>query len=103
MHRIVRKFPVANLGKFNKVFQVLKETKFNDIDLTLSGHTHGMQFGIDIPGFKWSPVQYIYKNWAGLYKKGSQYLYVNRGLGFLGYPGRLGIWPEITVIELQKT
>jgi len=84
-------------------YQVLKETKYNDIDLTLSGHTHGMQFGIDIPGFKWSPVQYIYKNWAGLYKKGSQYLYVNRGLGFLGYPGRLGIWPEITVIELQKT
>ena len=84
-------------------YQVLKESKYNDIDLTLSGHTHGMQFGIEIPGFKWSPVQYIYKNWAGLYKKGSQYLYVNRGLGFLGYPGRLGIWPEITVIELQKT
>lgn len=84
-------------------YQVLKESKYNDIDLTLSGHTHGMQFGIEIPGFKWSPVQYIYKNWAGLYKNGSQYLYVNRGLGFLGYPGRLGIWPEITVIELQKT
>jgi len=75
---------------------------YPDIDLTLSGHTHGMQIGIEIPGFKWSPVKYLYKNWAGLYKQGSQFLYVNRGLGFLGYPGRLGIWPEITVIELQK-
>lgn len=82
--------------------QVLKESKYNDIDLTLSGHTHGMQFGIEIPGFKWSPVKYLYKNWAGLYKQDNQYLYVNRGLGFLGYPGRLGIWPEITVIELAK-
>lgn len=80
--------------------QVLKEYK--DIDLTLSGHTHGMQFGIEIPGFKWSPVQYLYKQWAGLYKQDNQYLYVNRGLGFLGYPGRLGIWPEITVIELNR-
>lgn len=77
-------------------------TEYPDIDLTLSGHTHGMQLGIEIPGFKWSPVKYIYKNWAGLYKQGKQFLYVNRGLGFLGYPGRLGIWPEITVIELQK-
>lgn len=75
---------------------------YPDVDLTLSGHTHGMQFGIEIPGFKWSPVKYLYKNWAGLYKQGTQFLYVNRGLGFLGYPGRLGIWPEITVIELQK-
>lgn len=75
---------------------------YPEVDLTLSGHTHGMQFGIEIPGFKWSPVKYIYKNWAGLYRKGQQFLYVNRGLGFLGYPGRLGIWPEITLIELQK-
>lgn len=82
--------------------QVSQEAKYNDIDLTLSGHTHGMQFGIEIPGFKWSPVQYIYKHWAGLYKQDNQYLYVNRGLGFLGYPGRLGIWPEITVIELTR-
>ena len=73
-----------------------------DIDLTLSGHTHGMQLGIEIPGIKWSPSQWVYKQWAGLYKSGKQFLYVNRGLGFLGYPGRLGIWPEITVIELQK-
>ncbi len=78
--------------------QVLQE--YPDIDLTLSGHTHGMQFGVEIPGLKWSPVQFIYKNWAGLYKKGKQHLYVNRGFGFLGYPGRLGILPEITVIEL---
>lgn len=81
--------------------QVRKE--YPDIDVTLSGHTHGMQFGIEIPGFKWSPIQYLYKQWAGLYKQDNQFLYVNRGLGFLGYPGRVGIWPEITVIELEKT
>jgi predicted MPP superfamily phosphohydrolase len=83
--------------------QVSQEKIYNDIDLTLSGHTHGMQFGIEIPGLiKWSPIKYMYKHWAGLYKQENQYLYVNRGLGFLGYPGRLGIWPEITVIELKK-
>jgi len=74
--------------------------QYPDVDLTLSGHTHGMQFGIEIPGFKWSPVQYIYKQWAGLYEEGKQKLYVNRGFGFIGYPGRVGILPEITVIEL---
>ncbi len=73
---------------------------FKDISLTLSGHTHGMQFGIEIPGFKWSPVQYVYKNWAGLYQEENQYLYINRGFGFIGYQGRLGILPEITMIEL---
>ncbi len=73
---------------------------YKDINLTLSGHTHGMQFGIDSKIFKWSPVQYIYKQWAGHYQEGEQSLYVNRGFGFLGYPGRLGILPEITVIEL---
>ena len=73
---------------------------FNDIDLMLSGHTHGMQFGVEIPGFRWSPVQYMYKQWAGLYKNKHQKLYVNRGFGFLGYPGRVGILPEITLIEL---
>ena len=73
---------------------------YPDIDLTLSGHTHGMQFGVEIPGFHWSPVQYIYKQWAGLYEEGKQKLYVNRGYGFIGYPGRVGILPEITVIEL---
>lgn len=70
------------------------------VDLMFSGHTHGMQFGVEIPGFKWSPVQYMYKEWAGLYESGPQKLYVNRGFGFIGYPGRVGILPEITVIEL---
>ena len=78
--------------------EVCKE--FKDIDLMLSGHTHGMQFGVEIPGFRWSPVQYVYKQWGGLYKKSNQHLYVNRGFGFLGYPGRVGILPEITLIEL---
>jgi len=70
-------------------------------DLTLAGHTHGMQFGVEIPGFKWSPIKYIYPQWAGLYENAKQYLYVNRGFGFLGFPGRTGIRPEITVIELN--
>ena len=71
--------------------------------LTLSGHTHGMQFGIEIPGwFKWSPVKWRYKYWAGIYKELGQYINVNRGFGFLGYPGRVGIWPEISVITLKK-
>ena len=78
------------------------QKKYQDVDLTLSGHTHGMQMGIEIPGIKWSPSQWVYKQWAGLYKQEEQFLYVNRGLGFLGYPGRIGIWPEITVIELQR-
>ena len=78
--------------------QVLED--YPDIDLMLSGHTHGMQFGVEIPGFKWSPVQYVYKEWSGLYEKANQKLYVNRGFGFLGYPGRVGILPEITVLEL---
>lgn len=73
-----------------------------DIDVTFSGHTHGFQFGIEIPGFKWSPVQYVYKQWAGLYEEGTQKIYVNRGLGFLGYLGRVGILPEITVFELSN-
>ncbi len=73
---------------------------FSDIDLTLSGHTHGMQFGVEIPGFRWSPVKYVYKQWAGLYEQAAQKLYVNRGFGFIGYPGRVGILPEVTLIEL---
>ena len=72
------------------------------IDLTLSGHTHGFQFGVEIPGCRWSPVQYVYKEWADLYDAGRQHLYVNRGLGFLGYPGRVGILPEITVFEFSR-
>jgi uncharacterized protein len=78
--------------------QVIPE--YSDVDLMLSGHTHGMQFGVDSKWFKWSPVQYMYKEWAGLYTVGNQNLYVNRGFGFLGYPGRLGVLPEITVFEL---
>ncbi len=73
---------------------------YPDIDLTLSGHTHGMQFGVELPWLKWSPVQWMYKQWAGLYEQGNQKLYVNRGFGFIGYPGRVGILPEITLIEL---
>jgi predicted MPP superfamily phosphohydrolase len=76
--------------------------QYPDIDLMLSGHTHGMQFGVNIPGWKWSPVQYVYKQWAGLYKKGRQLLYVNVGLGFLGYHGRVGFLPEITVFEFKR-
>jgi uncharacterized protein len=111
----------SKYGDLNKAVHGMEETEFNillshspshweakvlptfkNIDLTLSGHTHGMQLGIDIPGIKWSPVKYLYKQWAGLYRSNNQYLYVNRGLGFIGYNGRLGIWPEITVIELYK-
>jgi predicted MPP superfamily phosphohydrolase len=77
--------------------------------ITLSGHTHGMQFGIEIPGFRWSPVKFRYPQWAGLYNHEAntdthkQHLYVNRGFGWLGFPGRVGIWPEITVLTLEKT
>ena len=71
--------------------------------LTLSGHTHGMQFGIEIPGIiKWSPIKYRYKYWAGIYEESGKYINVNRGFGFLGYPGRVGMWPEISVIKLKK-
>ena len=81
--------------------KILKEHP--EIDLTLSGHTHGFQFGIEIPGFKWSPSQYVYPQWAGHYSNGNQHLYVNRGLGFLGYLGRVGIRPEISVLELTAS
>ncbi len=76
--------------------------KFPDIDAMFAGHTHGMQFGVEIGDIKWSPSQYVYKQWAGLYKEGGQQLYVNRGYGYLGYPGRVGILPEITIFELTK-
>lgn len=72
------------------------------IHLTLSGHTHGMQFGIDVFGIKWSPIQYVYKQWAGLYRKDGHFLYVNRGFGFLGLKGRIGMWPEVAVITLKR-
>ena len=74
-----------------------------NIHLTLSGHTHGMQFGIEIPGWiKWSPIKWRYKQWAGIYEKLNQRLNVNRGFGYLAYPGRVGIWPEVTVITLIR-
>ena len=76
--------------------------QFGDIDLTFAGHTHGFQFGIEVGSFQWSPVQYRYKQWAGLYQVGKQYLYVNRGFGYIGYPGRIGILPELTIIELES-
>jgi hypothetical protein len=76
--------------------------EFPDIDLMFAGHTHGMQFGVEIPGFKWSPVQYVYEQWAGLYQEAGRYLYVNRGYGYLGFPGRIGMLPEITILELKK-
>ena len=79
--------------------EVIEKT---DIALTLSGHTHGMQAGINLKNKKWSPIKYKYKHWAGLYENKEQYLYVNRGLGWLGFPGRLGMRPEITLIELEK-
>ncbi len=77
-------------------------TQFPDIDITFSGHTHGAQFGLEWGDIKWSPVKYVYKQWAGLHKEAQQYLYVNRGFGYLGFPGRIGIFPEITVLELKK-
>ena len=73
------------------------------VDLMLSGHTHGMQFGVRTKEFQWSPVEFIYKEWAGLYQEQQQQLYVNVGYGFLGYPGRVGILPEITIFELKKS
>ena len=73
-------------------------------ELTLSGHTHGMQFGIEIPGWvKWSPIKWRYKQWAGIYQEENQFINVNRGFGFLGYPGRVGMWPEISVITLKSS
>jgi predicted MPP superfamily phosphohydrolase len=104
----------ASEGLSQKDFKILMshdpshwehEVKDHDknFHLTLSGHTHGMQFGIEIPGyFKWSLAQYVYKQWAGLYENMGRYVYVNRGFGFHAYPGRVGIMPEITVIELKK-
>lgn len=104
---------VAYAGTENIPFKVLMShdpshwdrevrPKYNDIDLMLSGHTHGAQFGVENKWLKWSPSEYMYKQWAGLYKEGAQHLYVNRGFGFLFYPGRVGILPEVTEITLEK-
>jgi len=80
--------------------QVVKE--YTDIDLMVAGHTHGMQFGIEIGNLRWSPAKFMYDEWADLYRAENQYLYVNRGFGFIGYPGRIGIRPELTILELHK-
>lgn len=81
-----------------------KEVKNFDqhVHLTLSGHTHGMQMGVEIPGLRWSPVKYRYPKWAGIYEEAGKYINVNRGFGYLGFAGRVGIWPEITVLELKR-
>ena len=76
--------------------------EFPDIDITFSGHTHGFQFGVEIGDIRWSPSQYVYKQWADLYQQDNQYIYVNRGYGYIGFPGRVGILPEITIMELRK-
>ena len=76
--------------------------EFPDIDITFSGHTHGYQLGVSIGNFSWSPAQYRFKQWAGLYQEGNQYIYVNRGFGCVGYPGRIGMPPELTIIELKR-
>ncbi|MBD3748296.1 MAG: metallophosphoesterase [Sphingobacteriales bacterium] len=83
-------------------FDAQVKTYPSKIHLTLSGHTHGMQFGFEAFGLKWSPVSLRYKHWSGLKEEMGSYLYVNRGFGFLGFSGRVGIWPEITVLELRK-
>jgi len=81
-----------------------EKVRFNTtpIDLTLAGHTHGAQFGVEVAGFRWSPVQYRYLDWAGLAHHNKRYLYVNRGFGFLAFSGRLGVWPEVTQITLKR-
>ena len=81
--------------------EVTKNARYKDIDVAFAGHTHGSQFGVNIAGYRWSPAQYIYKQWAGLYEQNGQQLYVNRGFGYLGYPGRVGMPPEITVFTLS--
>ncbi|TVR81963.1 MAG: metallophosphoesterase [Chitinophagaceae bacterium] len=81
-------------------YEILKKHK--NIDVTFSGHTHGFQFGIETENWKWSPVQFVYKRWAGLYQEGHNQLYVNRGLGFIGYPGRIGILPEVSIFTLHS-
>lgn len=104
-HAGTEKYPVKLLLSHDPSHWEMQVRKdYKDVDITFSGHTHGFQFGIEIPGWiKWSPSQFVYKQWAGLYTEGNQHVYVNRGLGFLGYPGRVGILPEITVMELYNS
>jgi predicted MPP superfamily phosphohydrolase len=84
-------------------FDAQVKKHLSKINLTLSGHTHGMQFGIELFGIKWSPVKLRYKHWAGLKEENNRYLYINRGFGFIGFSGRVGIWPEVTLITLRKS
>ena len=82
--------------------EITQNPDYRDIAATFSGHTHGMQFGIDSKWYRWSPVKLVYKEWIDLYKENDQQLYVNRGFGYLGFPGRVGIWPEISVFTLEQ-
>ncbi len=101
-HRKSKEAPVKLLLSHDPSHWEAQVLDYPDIDLTFSGHTHGFQFGVEFGNIAWSPAQYLYKQWAGLYEKNNQYLYVNRGYGFIGMPGRIGISPEITLIELVK-
>jgi predicted MPP superfamily phosphohydrolase len=101
-HKGVEKVPFKILLSHDPSHWDAKILGRTNVDLTLSGHTHGMQFGFEIGKIKWSPIQMKYPRWAGLYKEGNQYLYINRGLGYIGYPGRIGMPPEITIFELFK-
>lgn len=102
-HQGTEKYPVKLLLSHDPSHWNAQVTsQYKDIDVAFAGHTHGMQFGVEIGGFQWSPVQYRYKQWGGLYEQDHQYLYVNRGFGYIGYPGRVGILPEITIVELVK-
>ena len=98
----VEKFPFKILLTHNPSHWDMEVAGKNNADLTLAGHTHAMQFGINCFGIFWSPIKWMYPHWAGLYNDGDQYLYVNRGFGFIGFPGRIGMTPEITIIELKK-
>ena len=102
-HAASGKAPFKLLLSHDPSHWLAQVVNYPDIDLTLSGHTHGMQFGVNLPHLKWSPVQYSYPQWAGLYTQGRQQLYVNVGLGYLGFPGRVGFLPEITLLELRRT
>ncbi|HEX2901807.1 MAG TPA: metallophosphoesterase, partial [Bacteroidia bacterium] len=113
--------PFPQYGDLDKTFEGVEDAEFTvlmshdpshwdaqvrghrkHVHLQLSGHTHGAQFGVEIPGVKWSPAQWRYSQWAGLYSDAQQHLYVNRGFGHIGFPGRVGIWPEVTLIELRR-
>jgi len=98
----VEKFPFKILLTHNPSHWDMEVAGKNNADLTLAGHTHAMQLGINCFGIFWSPIEWMYPHWAGLYNKDEQYLYVNRGFGFIGFPGRIGMTPEITIIELKR-